>query len=213
MDGLCWVWLSGSLFGSCHLLMDSVSRTSDSSHPFELNRSASHESTKERKESRSSERVKKKSSWYNALYPTYKSRSEDFRRIFKDVPPEERLVVGKFLQYSQFHVPMVLVLSYCTCATLRSSVIYAGTLSDLQEDSSFNEARPKGMGGEPGFNKNITLDQLKLKYSKMCFFSSDASQNAAQRNCMHYGRLHSIYESRALQDRIYKRQTKINISR
>ncbi|XP_063225592.1 protein Aster-B-like isoform X2 [Bacillus rossius redtenbacheri] len=72
---------------------DSLSRTSESSHPFELNRSASHESAKERKESRGSDRVKKKSSWYNALYPTYKSRSEDFRRIFKDVPPEERLIV------------------------------------------------------------------------------------------------------------------------
>ena len=37
--------------------------------------------------------VKKKSSWYNVLYPTYKSRSEDFKRIFKDVPDDERLVV------------------------------------------------------------------------------------------------------------------------
>jgi hypothetical protein len=27
------------------------------------------------------------------LYPTYKSRSEDFKRIFKDVPSEERLIV------------------------------------------------------------------------------------------------------------------------
>ncbi|XP_071454915.1 protein Aster-B-like [Hetaerina americana] len=35
----------------------------------------------------------KKSSWYNALYPTYKTRSEDFKRIFKDLPPEERLIV------------------------------------------------------------------------------------------------------------------------
>lgn len=45
-----------------------------------------------KKESRSSERSKKKS-WYNVLYPTYKSRSEDFKRIFKDVPDDERLVV------------------------------------------------------------------------------------------------------------------------
>ncbi|XP_077287554.1 protein Aster-B-like isoform X2 [Arctopsyche grandis] len=35
----------------------------------------------------------KKKSWYNALYPTYKSRSEDFKRIFKDVPDDERLIV------------------------------------------------------------------------------------------------------------------------
>nr|CAD7398039.1 unnamed protein product [Timema cristinae] len=75
---------------------DNVSRSSDSGGPpvLELSRSLSHESNKDRKESsRNSDRSKKKSSWYNALYPTYKSRSEDFRRIFKDVPPEERLVV------------------------------------------------------------------------------------------------------------------------
>nr|CAD7604613.1 unnamed protein product [Timema genevievae] len=75
---------------------DNVSRSSDSGGPpaLELSRSLSHESNKDRKESsRNSDRSKKKSSWYTALYPTYKSRSEDFRRIFKDVPPEERLVV------------------------------------------------------------------------------------------------------------------------
>ncbi|CAH2046734.1 unnamed protein product, partial [Iphiclides podalirius] len=35
----------------------------------------------------------KKKSWYNALYPTYKSKSEDFKRLFKDLPDEERLIV------------------------------------------------------------------------------------------------------------------------
>ncbi|KAK0178293.1 hypothetical protein PV328_002257 [Microctonus aethiopoides] len=45
------------------------------------------------KKGRSTGRSKKKSSWYNVLYPTYKSRSEDFKRIFKDVPDDERLVV------------------------------------------------------------------------------------------------------------------------
>ncbi|XP_045482958.1 protein Aster-B-like isoform X1 [Harmonia axyridis] len=39
------------------------------------------------------EKKKKKSSWFNTFYPTYKSRSEDFKRIFKDVPDDERLVV------------------------------------------------------------------------------------------------------------------------
>ena len=29
------------------------------------------------------------------LSPTYKSRSEDFKKQFKDVPPDERLIVGK----------------------------------------------------------------------------------------------------------------------
>ncbi|XP_034253149.1 protein Aster-B-like isoform X3 [Thrips palmi] len=71
---------------------DNVSRGSDSSQA-DISRSVSHESGKERKESRGSDRSKKKSSWYNILYPTYKSRSKDFNRIFKDVPPEERLIV------------------------------------------------------------------------------------------------------------------------
>ncbi|XP_014471144.1 PREDICTED: GRAM domain-containing protein 1B-like isoform X1 [Dinoponera quadriceps] len=66
---------------------DQINRSSDST---ELGKSSAHES---KKESRASDRAKKKSSWYNVLYPTYKSRSEDFRRIFKDVPDDERLVV------------------------------------------------------------------------------------------------------------------------
>ena len=28
------------------------------------------------------------------LSPTYKSRSEEFRRYFKDIPPDDRLIVG-----------------------------------------------------------------------------------------------------------------------
>lgn len=68
-------------------IQDLINRSSDSA---ELR--SSHEN---KKESRGSDRSKKKSSWYNVLYPTYKSRSEDFKRIFKDVPDDERLVVGK----------------------------------------------------------------------------------------------------------------------
>lgn len=58
----------------------------------ELSRSNSQEPVKERK---TSDRLKKKAPWYSALYPTYKSRSDDFKRIFKDIPTDERLVVGK----------------------------------------------------------------------------------------------------------------------
>lgn len=67
-------------------IQDVISKSSDSTEP-----KSSHENKKESR----SERSKKKSSWYNVLYPTYKSRSEDFKRIFKDVPDDERLVVGK----------------------------------------------------------------------------------------------------------------------
>lgn len=42
-----------------------------------------------------SERAKKKA-WYSVLYPSYKSRSEDFKKLFKGVPDDERLVVGKY---------------------------------------------------------------------------------------------------------------------
>ncbi|KAK4883580.1 hypothetical protein RN001_006899 [Aquatica leii] len=48
---------------------------------------------KEKKENRPVEKVKRKSAWYSALYPTYKSKSEDFKRIFREVPDDERLVV------------------------------------------------------------------------------------------------------------------------
>ncbi|XP_015436745.1 PREDICTED: GRAM domain-containing protein 1B-like [Dufourea novaeangliae] len=67
-------------------LHDAANKSSDSSQTAKV----SHDG---RKETRSGERNKKKSSWYNVLYPTYKSRSDDFKRIFKDVPDDERLVV------------------------------------------------------------------------------------------------------------------------
>ncbi|XP_060801478.1 protein Aster-B [Amyelois transitella] len=35
----------------------------------------------------------KKKSWYNSLYPTYKSKSDDFKRLFKELPDDERLIV------------------------------------------------------------------------------------------------------------------------
>lgn len=64
---------------------DITNKSSDSSQTVK----SSHDG---KKETRSSERNKKKS-WYHVLYPTYKSRSDDFKRIFKDVPDDERLVV------------------------------------------------------------------------------------------------------------------------
>lgn len=32
------------------------------------------------------------------LSPTYKSRSEDFKKQFKDIPSDERLIVGELLE-------------------------------------------------------------------------------------------------------------------
>ncbi|XP_063982134.1 protein Aster-B-like isoform X2 [Diachasmimorpha longicaudata] len=71
---------------------DSSTKTDDQSTTAKGS-SDSTEHSRPVNEVRKSERSKKKSSWYNVLYPTYKSRSEDFKRIFKDVPDDERLVV------------------------------------------------------------------------------------------------------------------------
>uniref|UniRef100_A0A8B9L918 GRAM domain containing 1Bb n=1 Tax=Astyanax mexicanus TaxID=7994 RepID=A0A8B9L918_ASTMX len=43
--------------------------------------------------SRSSKNSKKSQSWYNVLSPTYKQRNEDFRKLFKQLPDTERLIV------------------------------------------------------------------------------------------------------------------------
>lgn len=58
---------------------------------------------KDRKESsregKSGEKDKKnKKSWYSVLSPTYKSRSEDLKRLFKDLPSDERLIVGELIR-------------------------------------------------------------------------------------------------------------------
>ncbi|KAM3868972.1 protein Aster-B, partial [Diretmus argenteus] len=46
------------------------------------------------KNSKSHKRHTKKSqSWYNVLSPTYKQRNEDFRKLFKQLPDTERLIV------------------------------------------------------------------------------------------------------------------------
>ncbi|XP_042328226.1 protein Aster-B isoform X2 [Sceloporus undulatus] len=37
--------------------------------------------------------IKKSQSWYNVLSPTYKQRNEDFRKLFKQLPDTERLIV------------------------------------------------------------------------------------------------------------------------
>lgn len=62
-------------------------KVSDASieHSFELERSKSN--------SRISDRVKKRS-WYNIIYPSYKSRCESFKKLFKDIPEDQRLIVG-----------------------------------------------------------------------------------------------------------------------
>ena len=52
------------------------------------------------------------------LSPTYKSRSEDFKRIFKDIPNDERLMVGK---YSHALWPQSLCVIFAVAIFLRLS--------------------------------------------------------------------------------------------
>lgn len=70
----------------------STSRVSSISNPEQVYQSDIKSDTislKDKKDNRS----KKKSSWFNSLNPTYKSRSEDFKKLFGEVPTDERLVV------------------------------------------------------------------------------------------------------------------------
>lgn len=89
---------------------DSVSRSSESSRSVEAPRTPEIGSNingvigKERKESRSSDKKSNKA-WYKMLNPTYKSRSEDLKRLFKDLPSDERLIVGEYKLYLSFVVP------------------------------------------------------------------------------------------------------------
>ncbi|KAJ6648303.1 Protein Aster-B [Pseudolycoriella hygida] len=75
---------------------DSISKSSDSSNLAsnnDLSKTSQIDVTDRPKTaSKISERAKKKS-WYSVLYPSYKSRSEDFKKLFKGVPDDERLVV------------------------------------------------------------------------------------------------------------------------
>lgn len=78
------------------LQVPNVSSSSNSdSQPFGFEKS--------RSGSKISNRVKLKS-WYNVIYPSYKSRAEQFKKIFKDVPDDQRLIVGKFP-----HLPFTVV--------------------------------------------------------------------------------------------------------
>ncbi|KAF4519428.1 hypothetical protein B566_EDAN008655 [Ephemera danica] len=96
-----------------------VSRSSDNSdvQPLDSDSSSAVTSRKDKEgkgsESGKSDKVeklgvdraanKKKSSWYNVLYPTYKTRSEGFKRIFRDLPADERLVVVLTLAIHVLH--------------------------------------------------------------------------------------------------------------
>ncbi|XP_055921609.1 protein Aster-B isoform X2 [Eupeodes corollae] len=76
---------------------DSTSKSSDSSSLYTSGEAVktpppSEPIEKPKSASKISERAKKKS-WYNVIYPSYKSRSKVFKKLFKEVPNDERLIV------------------------------------------------------------------------------------------------------------------------
>ncbi|KAB7506066.1 GRAM domain-containing protein 1B [Armadillidium nasatum] len=76
-----------------------LSRSVDASSPHSVS-SSTKDKDRDRKESKESkigdkdkDKKSKKASWYNVLNPTYKSRSEELKKLFKDLPSDERLIV------------------------------------------------------------------------------------------------------------------------
>ncbi|XP_021003694.1 protein Aster-B [Parasteatoda tepidariorum] len=87
-------WTTNSQDNS--IFADNLSRSSESGKSVDLcsQKSPETQSVKSTSKVKSNEKKeKKKSSWYNMLNPTYKSRSDDFKTLFKDLPDSERLIV------------------------------------------------------------------------------------------------------------------------
>lgn len=85
---LCVVFTASCPLSSSYLFInvwqDSISRSSESSRSVVKEKTPPQEKDK-----------KNKKAWYSSvLNPTYKSRSDDLKRLFKDLPSDERLIVG-----------------------------------------------------------------------------------------------------------------------
>ncbi|KFM75932.1 GRAM domain-containing protein 1B, partial [Stegodyphus mimosarum] len=98
-DGVCNM-SPGSISQESSLFPDNLSRSSESGKSIDLGLQKTPEIHTSKSDISRSDKVrctekkeKKKSSWYNMLNPTYKSRSDDFKRLFKDLPDSERLIV------------------------------------------------------------------------------------------------------------------------
>ncbi|XP_055629226.1 protein Aster-B-like [Toxorhynchites rutilus septentrionalis] len=73
--------------------LDSCSRSSDSGN---LGAAGDCKQEKTIEKSRSQKNLTeqaKKTPWYNAIYPSYKSRTEEFKKLFKEASDDERLIV------------------------------------------------------------------------------------------------------------------------
>lgn len=72
---------------------DTQTTNGSSSCPEEQSNAQCFVVEKSKSASKISERVKQKS-WYNVIYPSYKSRCETLKKLFKEVPDDQRLVNG-----------------------------------------------------------------------------------------------------------------------
>ncbi|XP_034539772.1 protein Aster-B-like [Notolabrus celidotus] len=71
----------------------STDRSPNTTEPQQTSRSCSQSVHPPNLSTRGGKNSKKSQSWYNVLSPTYKQRNEDFRKLFKQLPDTERLIV------------------------------------------------------------------------------------------------------------------------
>lgn len=79
--------------------------------PSVISQTSSTGKDKDRKEGKTSDKEKEKKNrkaWYNVLSRNYKHRSEELKRLFKDLPPDERLIVG------EYNILFLLLFFFCT---------------------------------------------------------------------------------------------------
>lgn len=68
----------------------------------------------------------KKKAWYNVIYPSYKSRSEDYKKLF-NVPDDERLVVGESDEISKSKIERIMcdkIQLICVCVLVQPRCVF-----------------------------------------------------------------------------------------
>jgi hypothetical protein len=78
-------------------MRQSTSTTTDASASPETKRLSQDDLKEKRPQSSKLGDKAKKKAWYSVIYPSYKSRSEDFKKLF-NIPEDERLLVGMYLE-------------------------------------------------------------------------------------------------------------------
>jgi len=115
----------------------------------------------------------KKKMWYHVFTPSYKTRSNDFRKYFKELPAEERLIVGKY-----FNIPPYLrVLHELNLTYSQSYVIYFRLFMR-------NSKRDSGSRTDVHFSEICVLLREHL-------WMANSTKHKVQRHCNYYEGKHS----------------------